>query len=320
MASTVSGRILSIAAAALVALALIASPGLPIQGAGMKVVGSLIWNTSIPFYTNLIKGEQDAAKKYGLDVQIHNGQGELAKEIAVIQQFVTQKVDVMLVTPSDAEGIVPAVKQANEANIPVIEVNNRVGKGAKTVTYVGADDYAFGKRQGELLVQAIGKTGKVALLMGKLGTSPQILRGNGLKDYLKAYPGIQIISEASDEWDYAKNLALTQNLLAKYSKGSLAAIVCQGPEGVAGAREAKKTGRTDVKFVVGDYPSDVRDAIRDGAVFGTVDQDPYPQGFRGVELAHWYLTGKKSQIPTPNDYLSLPLVTKANVEKMRPAW
>ncbi len=283
-------------------------------------VGSMIWNTTIPFYTNLIKGEQDAGKKYGVNVLVRNGEGELAKEIAVVQQYVVQKVDLILVSSSNSEGIVPAVKQANAAGIPVIQVNSTVGKDAETVTYVGANDFTFGERQGELLVKAIGKTGNVALILGHLGVSAQILREDGLAKYLGAYPGIKIVSKQSADWDFDKALAITQNLLTKYPKGTLQAIISQGPEGVSGARYGAKIGRTDVKFIAGDYPKDVRDAIMQGTLYGTVNQDPYPQGYRAVELGYFWLTGQKSKVPQPTDYLPLPLVTKENVAKMPPAW
>lgn len=291
-----------------------------LANAQQYTVGSMIWDTTVPFYSNLIKGEQDAAKKYGINLLLRNGQGELAQEIAVIQQFVAQHVDLILVTPSDAEGIVPAIKKANEANIPVIQVNNRVGKGAQTVTFVGADDTNFGEQQGQLLVNAIGDSGNVALILGKLGTSAQLLRLQGLQAFLKNYPNIKLVTQTAADWDPSKALAATQDFLNKYPQGSLDAIVDQGPEGVSGARFAKQNGRPDVKFILGDYPSDVKKAISDGIVYGTVDQDPYPQGYDGVQYAYYYLTGQQSKIPTPNAYEHLPLVTKDNVDQYPAAW
>ncbi len=319
---TRTGRWLIVMLAAVLVLSVAAiAPPAGTQAAAKKfTIGSMIWNTTIPFYTNLIKGERDAGKKYGVTVIIRNGEAELSKEIAVVQQYVAQKVDLILVSPSNSEGIVPAVKRANAAGIPVIQVNSTVGKGAQTVTYVGANDFTFGERQGELLVKAIGKTGNVGLILGHLGVSAQILREDGLQKYLKAYPGIKIVSKQSADWDFDKALGITQNLLTKYAKGTLQAIVSQGPEGVSGARYAAKIGRTDVKFIAGDYPKDVRDAIMQGTLYGTVNQDPYPQGYRAVELAYFWLTGQKSKVSRPNDFLPLPLVTKENVATMQPAW
>ncbi len=294
-------------------------------GAGVKAnknytIGSMIWNTSVPFYSNFIKGQQDTAKAVGVTLDLQNGNGDLATQVAVIQQFITKKVDLIIVTPSDAQGIVPVIKQANQAGIPVIAANNRVGEGANLVTFVGADDKEFGKMQGQLLVKAIGSKGNVALILGALGTSAQILRQQGLTEYLTDYPDIKIVAQQTADWDNAKALSVVQDLLNKYPKGQLDAIIDQGPEGANAAKYAYDNGRTDIKFLMGDYPADVRSGIQAGYIYGTVDQDPQPQGVASVELAVYWLNGQKDQVPTPNDYLPLPIVTKDNVDQYPAAW
>jgi ABC-type sugar transport system substrate-binding protein len=292
------------------------------QAAGERKIGMMIWNASVPFYSNLIKGARDTAKESGATLDLQSGNGDLSTEISVVQQFIAQRVNVILITPSNAKGIVPVVKQANEAGIPVIAVNNRVDttSGAKVATFVGVDDFTFGQHQGELLAKAIGGKGKVAYILGKLGTSAQIDRKDGLMDTLKKYPDIKVVEEQSADWDNAKALAVTQDFLSRYPAGSIDAIIDQGPEGVNGASFAQKSGRTDVKFILGDYPADVRNAIKAGTVYGTVDQDPAPQGVTGVQDAIKLLDGKAAEVPTPNHYLKLPIITKDNVEQFPPAW
>lgn len=283
-------------------------------------IGSMVWNTSIPFYSNFIQGQRDAAAELGLEIDIRDGGGELEGQVAVVQQLIAEEFDLILVSPGDAEGIVPVIQQANEAGIPVISVNSTVGDGAEVVTYVGADDYEFGQKQGELLVQAIGEEGRVGYIMGALGVSAQTLRQQGFEDYLTDYPGIEITDAQTANWDNAQALALTQDWLNRYGPGELDAIVDQGPEGVTGAQWAHDNGRDDVLFLMGDYPRDVREAIQAGTVYGTVNQDPYPQGYRAVELAQAWLEGRQDEVPQPHDYLPLPIVTQENVEEFEPAW
>lgn len=283
-------------------------------------IGSMVWNTSIPFYSNFIQGQQDAAAKLGIEIDVRDGGGELEGQVAVVQEFIAEGFDLILVSPGDAEGIVPVIQQANEAGIPVISVNSTVGEEAEVVTYVGADDYEFGQKQGELLVQAIGEEGRVAYIMGALGVSAQVLRQQGLEDYLADYPGIEIIDAQTGNWDNTEALALTQDWLNRYAAGELDAIIDQGPEGVTGAQWAHDNGRDEVLFLMGDYPRDVREAIQAGTVYGTVNQDPYPQGYRAVEMAKAWLEGREADVPQPHDYLPLPIVTEENVEEYEPAW
>ena len=213
-------------------------------------------------------------------------------------------------------------RQANAANIPVMAVNTKadISSGAKVLTYVGVDDFVFGQRQGELVAKAVGENGKVAYILGKLGTSAQLDREAGLMDTLKKHPGITIIDKQAADWDNSKALAITQDFLSKYPQGSVDAIVDQGPEGVNGANFAAENGRTDVKFIMGDFPLDVRNAVIKGTVYGTVDQDPAPQGKVAIEDAVLWFAGKGDQIPSPNHYLDLPTITKENVDQYPAAW
>lgn len=290
--------------------------------AAQRRIGFMMYETSIPFNSNLVRAAQKEASANNVALDVQAGNSDLSRELSIVQQFITQRVDMILITPGDKRGIVPAVMQANAANIPVIAVNEDVdtSTGAKVVTYVGVDDFVFGQRQGELLAHALSNKGRVACLLGKLGTAAQLNREAGLKDTLKKYPGITIVDRQSADWDNAAALSLTQNYLNRFPRGQLDAIIDQGPEGVTGAEFAARTGRTDVKFIMGDYPADVRNAILRGTVYGTVDQDPSPQGKFGVLDALSWLDGKQADVPRPHHYLPLPVVTKSNVDSMPAAW
>jgi ribose transport system substrate-binding protein len=282
----------------------------------------MIFDTSIPFYSNLISTAKKTAEELGVTLDIQSGRNDMSGEISVIQQFVAQKMDAILVSPSNSTAIVPIIQQVNQAGIPVFAVNLPIdtSTGAQVVTYVGVDDFTFGQKQGELLVQAVGEKAKVAYIMGRLGVSAQLQRKAGLEDTLKAHPGIEIVETQSADWDNSKALAITQDFLSKYPQGTLQAIIGQGPETVTGATFAKQQGRTDVKFVVGDFPADVKAAIADGTVYGTIDQDPAPQGEFGIRDAVAWLNGDKAAVPQPNHYLPLPIITKENVDQFPAAW
>jgi ABC-type sugar transport system substrate-binding protein len=93
----------------------------------------------------------------------------------------------------------------------------------------------------------------------------------------------------------------------------------QGPEASAAVDFAQRNGRDEIKFIVGDYPEDVRQLISEGKIFGTVDQDPYPQAYSAMKMAWLHFNGKDSDIPKPY-FLPLPLITKENAEKTPAAW
>ncbi len=297
------------------------SVGTPVPSTGMTI-GATVAYLSVPFYAGFMRGLEDGAGQFGFAYDLRDGEGDPATEVANIQNFIAEGVDLILLTPM-SEGTIPAIIQANEAGIPVIEVNNRAGFGsedAEVVTYVGADDVEFGRLQAELLDQTFGgEPTTIGYVIGIPGTSPQILRAEGFKEVLADHPEYEIVAEVTNNFNSAEALAVTQDLLTRFPKGELDVIVMQGPDGVAAADFARQNGREEVQFILGDYPADVRQAIMDGYVLGTINQDPYPQAYEAMRMASLYLSGQEDQIPAPY-YLELPIITIENAEATPPAW
>ena len=288
-----------------------------------KKIGVSVAYLKVPFYANFKTGLEDGAKQFGFTYDLVDGNsGDVAAELANLQNFVAQKRDLIILTPS-GEGIIPGIKQVNDAGIPLIEANNKAGFGRKEVnvlTYVGADDVEFGRLQGKLLDQAFGgKKAKIAYVMGFAGSPAQVLRAKGWDEFRAKNSQYEEVARVTDDFDGAKALAVVQDLLSRFPKGQLDAIVMQGPEASAAVDFAIRNGRDEIKFIVGDYPADVRQLIYDGKIFGTVDQDPYPQAYNAMRMAWLHFSGKDADIPKPF-FLPLPLITKENAEKTPAAW
>lgn len=288
-----------------------------------KKIGVSVAYLKVPFYANFKTGLQDGADHYGFTYELVDGNsGDVATELANLQNFIAQDFDLIILTPS-GDGIVPGIKLVNDAGIPIIEANNKAGFGRGEVdvlTYVGADDVEFGRLQGDLLIQALGKDGaKVAYVMGFAGSPAQVLRAKGWDEFRAKNPQFEEVARVTDDFDGAKALAVVQDLLSRFPKGELDAIVMQGPEASAAVDFATRSGRDEIKFIVGDYPADVRQLIYDGKIFGTVDQDPYPQAYNAMRMAWLHFNGKDADIPKPN-FLPLPLVTQENAKETPPAW
>ena len=297
-------------------------------------IGSVIDDMTNPFLAVVGSGEQAEAKKLGSSVTVLSGNVagtiSLSQQVTDIQTFITQKVNAILVTASDSVGIIPAIKKANAAGIPVIAVNTPVGTvtgpkgvntgGTKVVTFVGADNTAYGVALGELVVKATGGKGNIVMIHGTLGTEPDTLRFAGMKSVFAKYPGIKVLETPTDNWTNSANITVVQNILSKYPGTKLKAVVATGPEMYAGAKYARSHGNKTIKFIAGDYPKEVKAAIESGALYGTVNQDPALQGQLGVEYAIDWLNGHKSLVPQPLKYTGLPLITTTNVKSVPALW
>lgn len=286
------------------------------SGSGRLQIGVMLFNTDLPFYAPLSDGIRQKAEQLGVDVDIQNGQLDPARQAQLVQQFVSQGKDAIIISASDADAVVPAVRQANAANIPVLGLTNDIGAGAERLTYVGSDNVKFGSLLGEGALTVAGPKAKIAVILGALGTTSQRERTQGIEEFVKANPGLTIIDQQTANWDNAQALKVGQDFLSKYPPGTLDVVLAEGPEGAAAAKFAASNGRTDVKFVVGDISQDVRDQMAAGTIAGAVFQNPFDQGQTGVQYAVDAANGKSADIPQPTAYQLLEFYTAADAAKI----
>jgi ABC-type sugar transport system substrate-binding protein len=289
-------------------------------GAKKFTIGVGECDTSIPFLAVLDKAIEDEAKRLGHEAVVLNGKLDNALQAANIDTLVTKKVDGILVISCSPTAVVPAIKRARAAGIPVFSVNAKLDAAAEVITYIGASDFDMGVGQGELLVKALPNGGKVAVILGPLGDTPQVQRLAGLKKVLENHPNIEIVATPTDGFDNAKNLAATQDLLTKYPAGQLDAIVAQGPQMYVGAEYARKQGRTELVFIAADYNKKVEAAIKSGAIYGTIDQSPVLEGQLGAKYMIDWLNGNEAAVPKPEFLIETPAITKDNVEATPATW
>jgi ABC-type sugar transport system substrate-binding protein len=250
------------------------NPELPDGACEGKKVGLANISTTIPFLASMSDAFTEEAERLGMEATVLNANLDNATLVGNVKTLTAQGVDVLSVTSSSPTAPVAAVNQAWAADVPVLALNAPLDDGAKVITYVGVSDFQFGQSLGNLLMQALPEGGKVAVIMGPLGGTPQVQRLAGMEDVLEGHPEFEIIAKPVDEFDNSKNLAVTQDLLSKYPEGELDAVVAQGPQMYVGANYAQDNGRDDIKFIAGDYSQQVEDAIRSGALYGTVNQSP----------------------------------------------
>jgi ABC-type sugar transport system substrate-binding protein len=277
-------------------------------------------DSEIPFLASMQSAFEAEAKQHGMKTVVLNGSLDNAKQAANVQSLVARRVDLILVCSSSPTAVIPAIKQANRAGIPVMALNAQLHSGADLVTYIGASDRQYGQGEGKLIVQALPNGGKIAIELGPLGDTPQVERLKGIKDVLKSHPDIKIVATPVDNFKNSENLSVTQDLLSKYPKGKLDAIVAEGPEMYVGAQYARKIGRNEIRFIAGDYSKQVETAIKSGALYGTVNQSPVLEGKLGAQHAYYWLSGQKDKVKQPNYYIPLPLITKDNVDANPAEW
>ncbi|MBM6584222.1 sugar ABC transporter substrate-binding protein [Microvirga sp. BT689] len=306
------------ASTGLLALMLTLGLAAPTFAQGSAKVGMMISNLGLDPWMNVaISTIEKGAKAKGFQVTVADGRSDISQMAAAIDRFVVQDMDAIIIYAPDPDSLVGPVSSAIAKGVPVLAFSAGLSPEAKLTSYIKSDEVKMGREQAELVVKELGGKGNVALMMGVLGSSPQLGRSEGQHAVFSKHPNIKIVEEQSNEWAHDKTVALIQDWLSKYPKGKLDAVIAHGPELVAAAEYAKSVGRTDVKFVALDYPADVRKAIIDGTMLATVNQDPGLMGRLTVETLEKVLKG---QTVEKEIVIETPMITKANAESTPAAY
>ncbi|HEY8934095.1 MAG TPA: substrate-binding domain-containing protein [Cyclobacteriaceae bacterium] len=122
------------------------------------------------------------------------------KQIKDIEELIRQKVDVLIVSPNEAEPITPVVERAYQSGIPVIVVDRKTNSGIYSA-FVGADNYEIGKLAGEYAANILQGKGSILEIWGLRGSSPAIDRHRGFIQALSKYPAIKIIGEVDGKFE-----------------------------------------------------------------------------------------------------------------------
>lgn len=135
-----------------------------------------------------------------VELQIKDAENSSDTQIRHIREFISQGVDLLIVSPNESKPITPIVEEAFEQGIPVIIVDRRTASSLYTA-YVGANNYEIGQLAGNYAATLLGGKGKVVEVWGLKGSSPAIDRHRGFTDALSGNPEIEIIAEVNGEWE-----------------------------------------------------------------------------------------------------------------------
>ncbi|PNS02485.1 D-ribose transporter subunit RbsB [Petrotoga miotherma DSM 10691] len=270
---------------------------------GVKI-GLSVSTLNNPFFVDLANGAEDKANELGIELLVVDARDDPAKQLNDIEDLILQRVDMILVNPTDSDAIVAAIEEANDAKIPVITVD-RSANGGKVLVHIASDNIAGGRMAGSFIAEQLGGKGKVIELVGVPGTSSARERGQGFNEEISKYPGIEVVARQTANYNRAEGLTVMENLLQAYP--DVDAVFAHNDEMALGALEAiKAAGKLQDIIVVGfDATPDALASVEKGELSATIAQQPYRMGELAVEKAYEYLSTETIYFPVP-----LQLVTK----------
>ncbi|GAA4442520.1 substrate-binding domain-containing protein [Pontibacter saemangeumensis] len=183
-----------------------------------------------------------------IDLQIKDAKNSSARQVAHIREFIDQGVDLLIVSPNEAEPITPVVEEAFEKGIPVIVVDRKTSSSSYTA-YVGANNYQIGKLAGEYIAEMLNGEGEIIEVWGLTGSTPAIERHRGFLEGIAAYPGVEVVADVKGEWE--KEIAKARFPEAFHANPGIDLVLAHNDVMALGAYESIKgqARQKDLKFV-----------------------------------------------------------------------
>jgi inositol transport system substrate-binding protein len=240
----------------------------------------------------------DEAQKSNVDVIAADGKRDPNEQIKQVENFITRGVDAILIHVID-QTIAPRItKLCLDAKIPLVYFNRKPEDSALAagkVVAVASPEEVAGSLEAEFVAKKLGGKGNVAILMGSMGSAPQIGRTKGSKDVIAKYPGMKVVREQTANFSRPDALTVVENWLASGEK--IDAIIANNDEMAIGAVLVLEEKKMKNKVVVTgvDATSDAMKFIADKRLDMTVFQNGGAQGRGAVQTALKLI--KKQSVP-----------------------
>jgi ABC-type sugar transport system substrate-binding protein len=187
------------------------------EGEKKMTIGVSFETLQTEFWVAALDAFRSELAKHKISMLEAIANGDANRQLEQVRNFITRKVDGIIVVPKDSKTIIPVIKSANQAGIPIVLFNRPPDRSeARSVTVV-ADNYTITKATVEYMVQEatkIGRKHKAMILIGDLGDINAIGRRDGFEDVVKKNPEtIEVVARIPTEWNQEKAQAGVVNAL-----------------------------------------------------------------------------------------------------------
>ncbi len=281
------------------------------SGAASKTIGVSIQNREAQFYQDMEAGMKSEAAKFGYTVTVVDASRDNSKQQSQVEDFISQRVAAIVLTPYDSQAIGSAIVEANKANVPVFtaDIANGSAQG-KVVAHIASDNVQGGAQAGKLMCAAV-KSGSVAIIDEPEVTSVQD-RVKGFKAALASgCPGVKVVADIDGGGERAKASSSMDDILQSHK--DLKGVFGINDDSALGAAKSIDAAGSKGKIAVVGYDAtpEARTAIASGSMYGDAIQHPDQIGSKTIDAIHDSFAGK-----TPATKIAVPVgqFTKAGAK------
>lgn len=270
------------------------------------------------YWKSLHEGADKAAQELGNVEILWKGpikEDDRDSQVQTVENFISSKVDGIVLAPLDDKALMAPVKEAADANIPTVVIDSPLQDGNKAVSLVATDNAKGGQMAAQELAKLIGDKGKVIVLKYQEGSASTMLREKGFFDEIAKHPGITVVAQEYGGVTSDSAQAKAENMIQPLKQGDKLSV-----DGVYAVNESTTFGMLlalqdsgvagKVKFVGFDASPKLIDGLNAGKIDGLIVQNPRRMGELGVKAVVDKLQGKTVEASVDT---GVTFVSKANI-------
>ncbi|MDP2182883.1 MAG: substrate-binding domain-containing protein [Actinomycetota bacterium] len=273
-------------------------------------VGVTVYNMS-SFITQGKEGMEAFAAANDIELLWNSANNDVATQASQVESLINQGVDAIIIVPVQADSLQPQLQAAADAGIPVLAVNTTLSNEELITAAVLPDDVAAGAQEMQMMADALNGEGKIVVLQGPLGSSPELDRTEGIESVLAENPNIEVLAIDTANWAREEAVNKVKNWISSFG-GEIDGIVAENDDMGLGAVQALKEANMSVPVVGIDGIEDGLRAVESGDFIGSSLQHGRVELAAGLAVALKVINGEDYE---KNYVYTMPPITPDNVDQ-----
>lgn len=222
---------------------------------GVTKIGLAVPNLQADFFNQIKLGVEGYATKLGIEVITVDAKNDTATQVSQVQDLITQGIDAFIYIPAGAAAATVPTRLARAEGIPVINVD-RTPDGEPGDTFIAGESIESAYEVCNHIIGLADGKGKMAIIHGQKGTTPEVLRFEGCKRAIDENPGVELVTQQwSQQWSPDEGFQIAQNMLQAHPDINL--IFGQADGLAMGAAKAVDVAAMSDQVIIGGYDGDV---------------------------------------------------------------
>jgi len=262
-------------------------------------VAYLAKNTVDAFHATLNSAAKEALDALVADGtiakwQLYDGLTDPITQVNLIEDAINNGANFVVLLPAESQGSAPVVTRCHDAGIPIVVINSKTNNTDELASaFVGSNDVQAGEMMAQFIQQQVPEGGKYAHMMGIVGNSAQIDRGQGIKNVLEADSKWESVGDFAADWSADKAVQFATDAVNKHG-ADLKAIICDNDDMSSAVQNyCNSVDRSDIVCIGVDGNKGPMTMVKQGTLRATILQDGAAQVKAGIGLIPDIIAGKE---------------------------